>query len=202
MYINFQYQGLFGGTRVPEVGKDRIVRDTSTTHICVFKQGHIFAVNVLDNEGLFNIYCGFRLIDNRCYKKDSVSSRIGNIVPPKVILNRLKHVLESSKAQKPAEYPLGILTTEERNKWAEIRQHLVQTNNEAALTTIDSALFCVALDDQSHDLTKTELVHVPIVQNMLHGKEEGIINRSVLQIRIPFNQKAIINQSSLFQMVR
>lgn len=46
-----QYQGLFGGTRVPEVGKDRIFRDHTTTHICVLKQGHIFAVNVLDNDG-------------------------------------------------------------------------------------------------------------------------------------------------------
>lgn len=125
---------------------------------------------------------------NRCFCKKKLLEKInlrnlyfspsGNIVPPKVLLNRLKHVVESSKAQKPAEYPLGILTTEERNKWADIREHLLQTNNEAALQTIDTALFCVALDDQGHDLSE----YVPIVQNMLHGKNEGVINRSVAML--------------------
>lgn len=51
MRILFQYQGLFGATRIPETGKDRIYRAQDTTHICVLKQGHIYAVNVLDNDG-------------------------------------------------------------------------------------------------------------------------------------------------------
>lgn len=46
-----QYEGLFGGTRIPEKGKDRISRNVDSRHIVVFKQGHIYAVDVLDTDG-------------------------------------------------------------------------------------------------------------------------------------------------------
>lgn len=46
-----QYEGLFGGTRIPEQGKDRIYRNNESKHIIVLKQGHIYAVDVLDNDG-------------------------------------------------------------------------------------------------------------------------------------------------------
>lgn len=52
--LHFQYQGLFGATRIPEVGKDRIYRSTEATHISVMKNGHIYAVNVLDAEGIID----------------------------------------------------------------------------------------------------------------------------------------------------
>lgn len=52
--ILLQYQGLFGATRIPEVGKDRIYRTTESTHISVMRNGHIYAVNVLDGEGIFD----------------------------------------------------------------------------------------------------------------------------------------------------
>lgn len=51
--MSFQYQGLFGATRIPEVGKDRIYRTSKTTHISVMKNGHIYAVNVLDEDGIY-----------------------------------------------------------------------------------------------------------------------------------------------------
>lgn len=98
---------------------------------------------------------------------------LGDIFPPKVILNRLKYVDEAPEAQKPAEYPIGMLTTENRDIWANVRQHLVDTNNEVALKTIDSALFCVALDEEDRSVEQ----YVDNVQNFLHGKDDGVINR-------------------------
>lgn len=99
----------------------------------------------------------------------------GNIVPPKVLLNRLKFVQNSSEAQKPAEYPIGILTTENRDTWAVVRQHLIETQNESALKAIDTALFCVALDEEKRDASDV----IPNVQNLLHGKDGGVINRYI-----------------------
>lgn len=54
LFFCLQYQGLFGATRIPEIGKDRIYRNTTSTHICVMRNGHIYAVNVLDTEGIHN----------------------------------------------------------------------------------------------------------------------------------------------------
>lgn len=101
-------------------------------------------------------------------------SLVGNIVPPSAIISRLKFVLNDSASQQPVEYPLGVLTTLNRDKWATIRDHLVKTHNEKSLEMVDSALFCVSLDgDDGYDLTDP----VPIVQNMLYGNQRGLYNR-------------------------
>lgn len=75
-----------------------------------------------------------------------------------------------------AEHPLGVMTAENRDVWASFREHLVQTHNENALKSIDSALFCVSIDDKS-DFPCTETEPIPVVQNLLHGDENGLINR-------------------------
>lgn len=46
-----QYQGLFGATRIPKKGQDEIKRSEKSSHICVMRNGHFYAVNVLDNDG-------------------------------------------------------------------------------------------------------------------------------------------------------
>lgn len=99
---------------------------------------------------------------------------IGNIEPPRTIINRLKYVLNDDASSKPAEFPLGVLTAEDRDTWADVREHLEKTHNDAALETIDSALFLVSLDDKASFSPEEP---VPIVQNMLHGNSNGLINR-------------------------
>lgn len=49
--FSLQYQGLFGATRIPRRGQDEIKRSEKSSHICVMRNGHFYAVNVLDNEG-------------------------------------------------------------------------------------------------------------------------------------------------------
>lgn len=46
-----QYQGLFGATRIPVTDKDRIYRTDKSRHILVVRDNHMYAINVLDNEG-------------------------------------------------------------------------------------------------------------------------------------------------------
>lgn len=46
-----QYQGLFGATRIPETGKDRIYRNEKSRHLLVIRNGHMYSVDVLDEAG-------------------------------------------------------------------------------------------------------------------------------------------------------
>lgn len=46
-----QYQGLFGATRIPELGKDRIYQESDTRHLVIIKDGNFFAMDVLDEQG-------------------------------------------------------------------------------------------------------------------------------------------------------
>ncbi len=46
----------------------------------------------------------------------------GNIISPGEALANLKFILEDDRP--PAEYPLGILTTENRDTWAKLRTKL------------------------------------------------------------------------------
>lgn len=82
--------------------------------------------------------------------------------------------MNDAASNKAAEFPLGVLTAEHRDTWADVREHLEKTYNEAALETVDSALFVLALDDKA-DYSPED--PVPIVQNILHGDSNGLINR-------------------------
>ena len=64
---------------------------------------------------------------------------------PGTILSSLKYIMDDQI--KDAEHPISLLTTGERDKWAESRKHLEKIGNKAALEEIDSALFAIALDN-------------------------------------------------------
>lgn len=116
-----QYPNLFGTTRIPETDKDRIYRKPDTRHIVVQRNGNFYAINVLDENGY--------------------------ILEPIEILNAIKQILGDKKP--PNAYPIGVLTSLERDKWATIRHHLVDDGNAASLKIIDTALFNLCLDDES-----------------------------------------------------
>lgn len=82
--------------------------------------------------------------------------------------------MNDEASSKAAEFPLGVLTAENRDTWADVREDLEQTHNQIALDTIDSALFLLSLDDKANYSSEDP---VPIVQNMLHGDSNGLINR-------------------------
>ncbi|VEN41671.1 unnamed protein product [Callosobruchus maculatus] len=131
-----QYPNLFHTTRIPETDKDRLFTNRNGRHITVQHKGHIYAIRVL--------------CDNH------------DILPPEQILARLKLILEDDIPE--CEYPIGILTTLERNKWATLRHELAEDMNEQSLKLIDSALFNVCLDSE-------ELKDDPykLIRNFLHG---------------------------------
>ncbi|CAK9831212.1 Carnitine O-palmitoyltransferase 2, mitochondrial [Anthophora retusa] len=114
-----QYHNLFNTARLPKPEKDEIYENTSGKHIIVMRKGHFYCVDVLDENGY--------------------------IEEPNVIATCLKYILEENLSGN--ESPIGVLTTLNRDLWANTRMHLAQIGNQEVLQKIDSAIFVMILDD-------------------------------------------------------
>ncbi|MEU4521780.1 choline/carnitine O-acyltransferase [Amycolatopsis sp. NPDC024027] len=115
-----QHQYLFSATRIP--GE---LLDTSRTrfpsperHIVVFVKGTPFRMDVLAEDG-------------RPYS-------------PAQLADGLRAILKDDHV---ADVPAGPLTTKARAEWAASRAALLEAGNADALETIETALFCLCLDD-------------------------------------------------------
>ncbi|XP_006934816.1 carnitine O-palmitoyltransferase 2, mitochondrial isoform X1 [Felis catus] len=130
-----QYFRLFNSTRLPKPIQDELFTNEKARHLLVLRKGHFYVFDVLDQDG--------------------------NIVGASEIQAHLKYILSDSS---PApEFPLAYLTTENRDVWAELRRKLASGGNEEALRKVDSAVFCLCLDD----FPIKDLIHLS--HNMLHG---------------------------------
>ncbi|XP_073994730.1 carnitine palmitoyltransferase 2 [Rhodnius prolixus] len=125
-----QYENLFNTSRIPKTGKDTLFHDNTTRHIIVMRGGHFFKVDVLDESG--------------------------NILNAQDIYTGLDYILK--EPYKAPEFPLGVLTVEERNTWATARSHLENTGNAEVLKVIDSAIFCLILDESQPTRDYKELI--------------------------------------------
>ncbi|XP_076636406.1 carnitine palmitoyltransferase 2 [Colletes latitarsis] len=125
-----QYHNLFNTTRIPKVEKDEIYQNTSARHIIVMRKGHFYSFDVLDENG---------------YIHDS-----------KTIASCVKSVLDDERPASKS--PIGILTTAERNLWANTRAYLSEVGNRDLLQKIDSAVFTMILDDACIGADYNELV--------------------------------------------
>ncbi|CAG9855125.1 unnamed protein product [Phyllotreta striolata] len=135
-----QYPNLFNTARIPEIDKDRLYHNSNGKHITVQHKGHFYAFRVLTESD--------------------------EILPAEQILARLKFILTDPLPK--CEFPIGILTTLNRNKWATARYELLANNNEQALKYIDSALFNVCLDTENIGDDP-----YAVVRNFLHGDGEN-----------------------------
>ncbi|XP_061894440.1 carnitine O-palmitoyltransferase 2, mitochondrial isoform X1 [Entelurus aequoreus] len=130
-----QYFCLFNSSRIPKPGRDELFTDEEGRHLLVMRRGHMYVFDIVD--------------------------RSGNLVEPAQIQSQLKYVL-SDQTPAPA-FPVGVLTSENRDVWAGLRDKLVAAGNSEDLRVVDSAVFCLCLDDVS----LSDPVHVS--HNMLHG---------------------------------
>ena len=85
---------------------------------------------------------------------------LGHIVPTATIYQNLKHIVEDPSP--PPNFPVGVMTTENRDTWANMRRALsALPGNEEVLQLIDSAIFVLCLDnhglDSVADVTRTFL---------------------------------------------
>ncbi|XP_067086539.1 carnitine O-palmitoyltransferase 2, mitochondrial [Osmerus mordax] len=130
-----QYFRLFNSTRIPKKGRDELFTEPKGHHLLVIRKGHMYVFDVVDPNG--------------------------NPVEPTQIQSHLKYIL-SDQTPAPA-YPLGFLTSENRDVWAGLREKLLAAGNGEAIGSVDSALFCLCLEDENmRD-------HIHISHNMLHG---------------------------------
>ncbi|KAJ1552943.1 hypothetical protein HK405_009475 [Cladochytrium tenue] len=136
-----QTRHIFGVCRVPRPGCDVNAGGfpCSSRHIIVLAREQIYAVDVLGSAG----------------------ERLPLDVIERAVVD---DVLKSSDVQPP----IGILTTEHRDTWAEVHEHMekLSAQNRRSFARIESAIFAVALDDYVLPLTDTELG-----KNTLHGKD-------------------------------
>lgn len=130
-----QYFRLFNSTRLPKPRRDELFTDEQARHLLVLRKGNLYVFDVLDQEG--------------------------NIVSPSEIQAHLQSIL-SDHSPVP-EFPLAYLTSENRDVWAQLRQELMAGDNEELLKKVDSAVFCLCLDD----FPIQDLVHLS--HTMLHG---------------------------------
>ncbi|XP_031173924.1 carnitine O-palmitoyltransferase 2, mitochondrial [Sander lucioperca] len=130
-----QYFRLFNSTRIPKSGRDELFTDEKARHLLVMRKGNMYVFDIVDRDG--------------------------NLVKPAEIQSHLNYIL-SDLTPAPA-FPLGVLTSENRDVWAGLREKLTAAGNVEDLRIVDSALFCLSLDDESmRD-------HIQISHNMLHG---------------------------------
>ncbi|XP_051950512.1 carnitine O-palmitoyltransferase 2, mitochondrial-like [Xyrauchen texanus] len=130
-----QYFRLFNSTRIPKYNRDKLFTDEKGHHLLVIRRGNLYVFDALDRDG--------------------------NLINPAEIQAHLKYIL-ADPTPAPA-FPLGVLTSENRNTWAGLRQKLLDSGNGEALNLVDTALFCLCLDEE--DMRD----HIHISHNMLHG---------------------------------
>lgn len=114
-----QYFRLFNSTRIPTKGKDILVTEEKDNNVLIVHKGHFYTIPVLNEDG--------------------------SIVDPKELYACIRHILDSSV--KEAEFPVGVLTSENRDVWADVRSKLIELGNNETLKAIDSSMYCIALDD-------------------------------------------------------
>lgn len=132
-----QQKFLFATTRIPGADRDTIRAPytadrpgpSRARHIVVLRHGRIFALEVVDDDGRARGH--------------------------QAVADGLRDVLRLAPAPAPVAESVGYLTTKARAEWAASRQALLAgaPSNADVLETVESALFCVCLDDAApHDI--------------------------------------------------
>lgn len=140
-----QNKFLFSTTRIPGAEQDTVRAPYSAAepgpstarHIAVFFHGNVFRLDVLGDDG----------------RPHGLADLAGGL-----------HAVRVMGARRPPA-PVGHLTTKARAEWAASRAALLDADpaNAAALDTIETALFCVCLDDVEPGDTLATCDH------LLHG---------------------------------
>ncbi|XP_008321295.1 peroxisomal carnitine O-octanoyltransferase isoform X1 [Cynoglossus semilaevis] len=138
-----QFRMLFCTCKVPGVTKDTIHNYFKTesegpcpTHLVVMCRGRIFT---------FDAVCD------------------GQILTPPELLRQLRYVRERCEREPDGE-GVAALTSEERTRWANARQHLINIDphNQSVLETIQSSLFIITLDESKPYSTPENYTNVTL----------------------------------------
>jgi len=138
---HYGYGLIFGGTRVPAIGRDRFYQTSDRNSVIVICNHQYFKVRVMDH--------------------------LGRVISPEALKKALQEIERTALSNKEAkvENDPGVLTGCERDFWASTRnEFLVSPVNAEAIKAMDHSLFIIALD-QHEVSTKEERSNL-----FLHGK--------------------------------
>ena len=122
-----QFGRFFATCRIPHTGRDEIKTFEQSRHIVVICRNQFFSVTVLEEDGMQPLP---QATLNRALQE----------------IKRIAADYESLDPQSSWKYPVGVLTTLNRDVWAAARIELVALNPET-VATIDSAILVLCLDD-------------------------------------------------------
>ena len=154
-----QYKNLFSAMRIPKKGKDELAVSSGKKHIVVLFKEHIFKLDIVNAEGEV---CSFSAIE-------AALQEILNVTTPG--------------------QNIGILTTMQRDEWADSRTALVNIDqkNETQLKYIEEAIFALSLDENSPE----QLIDTS--QMLLHGDGKDRYFDKSLQFIVFKNGKTGVN---------
>ncbi|KAI3404660.1 YAT1 [Candida oxycetoniae] len=173
----YQFTKLFGSSRIPTDEGCMMQSDPTSNHIVVMSKSQLYWFDVLDSKN--NLILTDAELDINFHSIVFDSLRTSN-----------NDIAKSS---------FGVLTTENRRIWANVRNNIIAENtiNKEVLSIVDSALFILCLDDIEIDdlsqLSKNMLCGLSILDK---GIQVGTCtNRwyDKLQIIVTKNGKAGIN---------
>jgi len=160
-----QYKNLFSSTRIPHQGKDELRKfnPEQSKHIVVQRGNSFYTLPVLTDD--------LSIIDNASIERG------------------IRAILADEQAQQAEKFPVGVLTTMDRDAWASARSSLEASSstNKATLEAIDSALFAICLDDESPES------YQEISSTMLHGNARNRWFDKSFQLIVAANGKACVN---------
>ena len=140
----YQYSRMFGTSRIATDHGCQMRTDPASKHIAVLCRSQFYWFDVLDENHDI-------------------------IVSEQFLAENFKAIIDDASsipASEAAKQAVGVLTSESRSVWADLRQQIEvddDTNNKECLDLIDSALFIVCLDD-SEPVGQAE-----VSENMLCG---------------------------------
>ena len=127
----YQYTKLFGASRIPSQEGCMMQSDPLSNHIVVMSKSQFYWFDVLDSH------------NNLILNEAELNINFNSIIRDSL----------NTPSDEIAKSSFGVLTTENRRVWANVRNNLIGNNtiNREVLSIIDSALFILCFDDIAID---------------------------------------------------
>uniref|UniRef100_A0AAV1T677 Carnitine O-acetyltransferase, mitochondrial n=1 Tax=Peronospora matthiolae TaxID=2874970 RepID=A0AAV1T677_9STRA len=154
------YKYMFHSCRIPRREQDsyRIYDPKTHTHAVVMRRNQFFRLELVDPRS--REVLGFEAL---CFQLARILDAAGD-----------------------AEMPVGVLTTQDRDTWADAREELIRASpgNEESLRTIESSLLILNMDDDA-PVTRTE-----VARGLWHGNGRNRFFDKCVQIVVFESGKA------------
>ena len=144
------YRLLFNSCQIAKFGKDELREYEGSKHIVVMRNGHIYTMDVIDEDGEKTIIS--LIIYSHRYKSSYWLSQIqGRRASTSQIYKQLKQIVDETNSA--ADIPVAVLTTTDRDTCARAMQKL-RARNERSLNLVESAIVVLCLDDNEANTDK------------------------------------------------